>query len=135
MSAAMMLDTSAYSAFKRGHAEVIAALRRARPVLVPAIVVGELLAGFARSALRERNERELAAFLGRARIREVPITHDTADRYATIHAALRAAGTPIPTNDMWIAASAMEHGAELMTLDGDFASVPQILVRQFELSR
>jgi len=127
-----MLDTSAYSAFKRGHAEVVAAVRRPRSILLPSIVVGELLAGFTRGTRRERNERELEAFLARRRVHQVPITHDTAARYAAIHATLRVAGTPIPTNDIWIAASVMEHGAELLTLDADFAAVPQILLRRFD---
>lgn len=131
MTASLLLDTSAYSAFKRGHPDVVASLRRPRAVLVPSIVVGELLGGFARGSRRDRNERELATFLRRARVREVPITHETAERYAAIHASLRAAGTPIPTNDAWIAASAMEHGAELLTSDRHFASVSQILARIF----
>lgn len=128
MTGATMLDTSAYSAFKRGHGGVVSALRRPRSVLLPSVVIGELLAGFARGSRRERNERDLAAFLARTRVEEVPVTHETAERYAAIHSSLRAAGTPIPTNDVWIAASAMEHGALLLTLDGDFESVPQILV-------
>ena len=57
----------------------------------------------------------------------------TAERYALIYASLRAAGRPLPTNDLWIAASAMEHGAELVTLDRDFAPVAQILVTLYEL--
>lgn len=132
MTSPWMLDTSAYSAFKRGHPDVLSEVRRAREILVPSVVVGELLAGFSRGSRRARNERDLAAFLGRSRVCEVPVTHDTAERYAVIHANLRAAGTPIPTNDVWIAACAMEHGAELLTLDRDFTAVPQILVRCFE---
>lgn len=131
MTASVLLDTSAYSAFKRGSQAILSALRRPRDVLVPSTVVGELLAGFARGSRREQNERDLDAFLSRARVREVHITHATAERYAAIHAALREAGTPIPTNDVWIAAAAMEHGAELLTFDRHFVSVAQILVRCF----
>jgi predicted nucleic acid-binding protein len=63
----------------------------------------------------------------------VLITEDTAERYARIYAYLRTAGRPIPTNDLWIAASAMEHGAELLTTDRHFLDVPQIVVRFCEV--
>jgi predicted nucleic acid-binding protein len=58
----------------------------------------------------------------------VPVTPETAERYAHIYAYLRKNGRPIPTNDLWIAASAMEHSAELLTCDAHFLSVVQILV-------
>jgi tRNA(fMet)-specific endonuclease VapC len=65
-------------------------------------------------------------------VRLVSITAETAERYAVIYASLRSAGTPIPTNDLWIAASTMEHGTELVTLDRNFGRVAQILVALFE---
>jgi predicted nucleic acid-binding protein len=64
-------------------------------------------------------------------VRTVPISDETAERYASIDASLRTRGQPIPTNDLWIAASAMEHGTELVTLDRDFQKVSQILVLLF----
>lgn len=127
----LMLDTSAYSAFKRGHVDVLALLRRQPTVLVPAIAVGELLAGFALGSRRELNRRELWQFLDRPRITVVPTTTTTSERYAAIYTYLRTAGRPVPTADMWIAASAMEYGAELATLDAHFAHMPQIVVRHF----
>jgi tRNA(fMet)-specific endonuclease VapC len=128
----LTLDTSAYSAFKRNHLYVVQRLRRAREILIPTIVLGELLAGFDAGGRSRRNRDELRLFLGSPRVRLASITGDTAERYALIYASLRAAGNPIPTNDLWIAASTMEHGTELVTLDGDFRHVAQILVTVFE---
>lgn len=128
----LTLDTSAYSAFKRNHPEVVQRLRRAREILVPTIVLGELLGGFEVGGRARRNRDELGHFLASPRVRLASITRETAERYAAIYAGLRASGHPIPTNDLWIAASTMEHGAELVTLDRDFRGVPQILVALFE---
>jgi tRNA(fMet)-specific endonuclease VapC len=128
----LTLDTSAYSAFKRNHPEVVERLRQAREILVPAIVVGELLGGFEAGGRSQRNRRELSLFLESPRVRLASITRDTAERYAIVYASLRASGTPIPTNDLWIAASTMEHGTELLTLDRDFRHVAQILATVLE---
>jgi tRNA(fMet)-specific endonuclease VapC len=128
----MMLDTSAYSAFKRGYNQVIVAVQQARAILLPAIVIGELLAGFELGTQLARNQRELAEFQDSPRVQVVPITQETAARYAHIFAQLRRGGHPIPTNDLWIAASAMEYGAVLMTTDKHFLDIPQIIVRRIQ---
>ncbi len=126
------LDTSGYSAFKRGHAGVVAHLRRADEILLPTIALGELLGGFAAGRQARRNREELDWFRASPRVRLVPIGEATAARYAVIYASLRSSGKPIPTNDLWIAASAMEHATELVTLDRDFSRVVQILVALYE---
>ena len=87
------------------------------------IVAGELLYGFRNGAKFLRNVRDLDEFLARPTVSVVPVTMATADRYSRIFAALRAKGTPIPTNDVWIAAQAIEAGAELITFDAHFAVV------------
>ncbi len=125
----LVVDTSAYAAFKRGHPEVITAIRRARTILIPVIVLGELLAGFEIGSFRQKNRFELGEFRASTRVRLTSATGETAERYALIYAHLRREGRPIPTNDLWIAASAMEHGAELLTLDSHFLDLPQIMVR------
>lgn len=129
----LMLDTSGYAAFKRGHQEAIDAVRQAPSILVPSIALGELLAGFEVGGRRLEHRRELTEFQRSPRVGIVLITEDTAERYARIYAHLRTAGRPIPTNDLWIAASAMEHGAELLTTDRHFLDVPQIVVSFFEV--
>ena len=126
---ALMLDTSGYAAFKRGHPEVIDTLRQVPSILIPSIVVGELLAGFEVGSRRRENRRELTEFQRSPRVRTVQITQETAVRYARIYAYLRSIGRPIPTNGLWIAAAAMEHGSELLTMDNHFQDVPQIAVR------
>ena len=128
----LTLDTSAYSAFKRGHSGVVGQLRTAEEILLPSIVLGELLGGFEAGQQSRRNRDELDLFRGSPRVRLVAIGEATAERYAVIYAALRSMGQPIPTNDLWIAASTMEHGTELVTLDRNFAHVPQILVALYE---
>ena len=127
------LDPSAYSAFKRGHHGVVGHLRRAREILLSSVVLGELLGGFEVGSQARRNREDLRLFFQSPRVRLVSVGEATAERYALIYASLRAAGRPLPTNDLWIAASAMEHGAELVTLDRDFAPVAQILVTLYEL--
>ena len=123
-----MLDTSAYSAFKRGNPEAIDLLRKAPDILLPVIVLGELWSGFESGSKRETNRHELDAFLSSPRVLVVQAGIETAARYAVIHAYLRANGRPIPTNDLWIAALAMEHGIALFTADAHFLQLPQILV-------
>jgi predicted nucleic acid-binding protein len=128
----VFLDTSAYSALLRGDVRVRDALRVARAIRVNAIVVGELLAGFLRGRQRRKNEAELRRFLAAPRVAVVPIDEQTAERYALIVASLRRRGKPIPSNDLWIAASAMQHGLRLLTLDAHFLVVEQVLVEHFE---
>lgn len=123
----VLLDTSAYSALMNGQTAAAEVVREAEEVYLNAIVVGELLSGFARGHRRQRNEQQLGEFLGEPRVNVIDVDDDTAVRYAAIHGVLRAAGTPIPTNDMWIAASAMQHGLRLLTLDHHFEKIPQIL--------
>lgn len=124
----VMLDTSAYAAFKRGTLEAVSSIRKARSILLPSVVLGELLAGFEVGSQRKHNRIELQEFLRSPRARTVPITMETSERYARIYTYLRNVGRPIPTNDLWIAASAMEHSTELLTADSHFLDIPQIIV-------
>ncbi len=127
----IFLDTSAYSGILRGDMRFARAMQEADEIAINAIVLGELKAGFSRGRHRERNERELAQFLASPRVRVLGLDEETADRYAVILNFLRAAGTPIPTNDVWIAASAMQHGFRVVTADQHFQKVRQILVDFF----
>jgi predicted nucleic acid-binding protein len=120
---AIAIDTSAYAGFKRGDPAVQAVVRHAPEIHLNATVLGELLAGFAAGSRETENRSELALFIASPRVRLVPCGAETADYYALIYADLRRQGRPIPTNDMWIAASCMEHGAALLTLDAHFRYV------------
>lgn len=122
-----MLDTSGYAAFMRGHPGIKLALEEADQISISPIVLGELHAGFRPGKRRAQNERELGRFLQSPRVVVLDIGDETAVRYAEIIHFLRRAGTPIPTNDIWIAAGAMEHGLRVVTTDAHYASVPQVL--------
>ena len=124
----ILLDTSAYSWFMRGSQGAVRAIQRADDIVFTPIVLGELRAGFLRSARREENEGELDQILRSGRTRTVPIDAETADRYAVIHTDLRRAGRPVPTNDLWIASSAMQHGLRVLTADAHFLRISQVLV-------
>ena len=126
------LDTSGYSAFKRGHDGALAVVQSAAEIVLPAVVLGELLAGFRIGSRERSNRRELDAFMESPRVRVAPLDFETAQRYAEILPYLRERGTPIPTNDIWIAATAMEWGLRVLTTDPHFGWLPQVSVLPLE---
>jgi tRNA(fMet)-specific endonuclease VapC len=126
----LLVDTSAYAAFLRGHAGVKAALREATELFLSPIVLGELRSGFLKGTRSAENEDQLAQFLASSRCSVPAIDEETAHRYASIHDFLRRRGTPVSPNDLWIAASAAQHGLTVITLDGDFDRMPQVLVKR-----
>ena len=119
----VLLDTNAYSALKRGVDAAIRQVTRAETVLLSTVVAGELLSGFRQGARLRKNLDELDAFLENPHVSVVPVTLATADRFGRIAASLRAKGRPIPANDIWIAAHAMETGAQLLSFDTHFGEV------------
>ena len=119
----MLLDTNAYAAFMLGKVEVVEVIAHADSLLINSVVLGELLGGFAAGTREAANRAQLARFLDSPRVDVVAVTAQTADSYALIYSGLRRKGQPIPTNDLWIAASAMEHGAGLLTRDVHFRQV------------
>jgi len=119
----ILLDTNAYSALLRGHEEVAERVRRAERVVFSTVVAGELLLGFRLGSRLKKNMAELDAFLDNPYVTVAPVTLTTADRFARIAAGLRAKGNPIPTNDIWIAAHAMETGAELLSFNAHFGAI------------
>ena len=136
---AAVLDTSALVALFRGHAGVASASRALDRIVLPAVALGEVLVGrfgSVRSAGSGRGgasgQREIRAFLASPRVEVTVLGAETAERYALIREYLRSAGRPVPTNDIWIAASAMELGLRVLTLDRHYLSIPQIFVELFE---
>lgn len=119
----ILLDTNAYTAFKRGEEQIIAVLTYAPSIIVCATVLGELLGGFAAGQRESANRSELTQFINTPRVKVVSCSAATADLYALVYAALRRKGQPIPTNDLWIAASSLEYGAALLTLDAHFQNI------------
>ena len=128
----VMLDTSAYSAFMRNHPAIRLELQYAEEITLSPIILGELLSGFRKGTQRKKNERELQTFLSSRRVQVVDIDAETAERYAVILSSLWNAGTPIPTNDMWIAASAMQHGLRVVTTDTHYQKISQVITDYFE---
>ena len=118
-----LLDTNAYVGLKLGHEGVARLVRDADALVFSLIVVGELMFGFRNGTRYQHNVEELEAFLAHPSVKLLSPSWVTADRFGRIAAALRQAGTPIPTNDIWIAAQAFESGAELITFDKHFGSV------------
>ena len=116
----ILLDSNAYSNLKRGHPRVAEIVRASEQVVLPFVVIGELLYGFRHGTRLERNLDELRAFLDNPRVATPSMNLTTADRYARIATALRAKGRPIPSNDIWIAAHAMETGTDLISSDQHF---------------
>lgn len=115
-----VLDTSAYSHFKRGDQEVVERIDAAEWIGIPSIMVGELWIGFLLGKRYRENERELREFLDNPVVEELPEDSLVARIYAEIVITLRKAGTPLPTNDIWIAATAAAAGAPVLTYDSHF---------------
>lgn len=120
------LDTSGYSHFRRGMPEAVRTVTRARTVLVPAIVLGELRVGFRLGTRRDENEERLRQFIEESVVAILNVDDDAASHYADIVAELRRHGTPIPTNDIWIAALAAREGATVLTTDSHFAYIGRV---------
>lgn len=123
----VLLDTSGYSAFMAGDGAVKEILQTAEAIYLNSIVLGELRAGFLHGRTRQKNAERLSRFLASSRVSIIPMDDETAERYAIILDGLWTAGTPIPTNDIWIAASAMQYGLKVVTTDAHFLKIPQIV--------
>ncbi|MDO9123923.1 MAG: type II toxin-antitoxin system VapC family toxin [Deltaproteobacteria bacterium] len=128
----VMMDTSAYTAFLRGSPEVKEAVQQADEIVFNPVVLGELIAGFLMGRNERKNRTILKDFLSSPRVIVAEIDEETSERYAVIVQSLRMKGTPIPTNDLWIAASAMQHGLKVLTTDKHYLKVPQIITEYFE---
>lgn len=128
ISSKLVLDTSAYSGFNRGDKRLKQYFSSDNAILMPLIVVGELRAGFSLGTKSKQNEMMLQKFLDSPSVITVTITDQTTRLFAEIFRRLKVAGTPINTNDMWIAALTLEHDGLLVTLDSDFGRVPDLLL-------
>jgi len=121
---AIVIDTNVYSGFLRGDPGSVKALRSAHEIHLPLIVLAELLAGFAAGSRVQRNRHQLAQFMASPRVHLMKPDEKTAQHYADLFRDLRAQGTPIPTNDLWIAALARQHRLPLLSFDAHFRDVP-----------
>lgn len=122
----LVLDTNAYSSFVRGSREIAKHLNQADVVFVPVIVIGELGFGFYYGKKVAANLAGLDKFLAKPRTQVIDISNKTAEHYGRLAAYLKTNGTPIPTNDIWIAALCIQYDAPLLTSDSDFRYLPQV---------
>lgn len=125
----MILDTNAVSGLLEGDPALEALLARDVRHELPVIVIGEYRYGLARSRLRRRLLPLFDELVRESTVLSVGVA--TAAGYATVRAALRAKGTPIPENDVWISALAIEHGLDIVSRDTDFDHVAGVRRRSW----
>lgn len=125
----VLIDTNIYSAFKAGSDPIVEMFRHLDYIAIDCTVYAELLSGFKLGSMEKKNRKELEDFLNNPRTDLLNHNEDTAEFYAVIFTDLRKAGKPIPTNDIWIAATAMQHGLALLSLDKHFSDVPGLLLK------
>lgn len=120
----ILLDTNAYVSYLRGDDKVLDYLARAENVYMSVFVLGELFAGFKAGKKEKENRRILEKFLQKPTVSILEATVETADIFGLIMALLRQTGKPLPINDIWIAAHALETGSVLVTYDEHFRMIP-----------
>ena len=114
------LDTNAYSSLRRGNERLLGLLNECDEILMPAATYAELTYGFLRGGKLNENELLLNSFLEEDHVSFQPVTQSIAERWGYVKVALAQKGTPIPENDIWIAATALETGARLISYDHHF---------------
>lgn len=122
----LVVDTNAYTAFLSGNTAIQNAFAEAETIFMSVIVIGELTAGFYGGTRENENRKTLERFLRKPTVKTLPVTAETAELFGFIKNNLKRAGTPIPVNDIWIAAHAFETGSVLMSFDGHFQSIPNL---------
>lgn len=123
----LALDTNRYTDLSRDNADVMEAVESADEVWLPFIVLAELRAGFSHGSRVAQNEAILRRFLLQPKVNLLYADEQTTHHYASVYRQLRRQGTPIPTNDMWIAALALQHSLTLCARDAHFDALPQLL--------
>ena len=126
MGVRLALDTNAYSGIAQADASIIDIVERAESLNLPFIVVAELRAGFSLGTKGTANERELVRFMALPDVTVLHSTDTTLHHYAQLYRQLRSQGTPVPSNNLWIAAIVVEHQLTLCTRDSHFHRMPQL---------
>ncbi|HTB20444.1 MAG TPA: type II toxin-antitoxin system VapC family toxin [Bryobacteraceae bacterium] len=127
MEVRVALDTNRLTDLFQGDAELADRLGECDEVWIPLIALAEMKAGFLGGSQQYRNEGLLRTFLSKPTVGILLPARETAEHYARLFVQLKRAGTPIPDNDLWIAALALEHDLQLLTRDRHFERVPQLL--------
>ena len=123
-----LVDTNAYAQLLGGDERVLDVLGEAETVYMSAVVVGELLAGFRGGSRLRENRAQLSRFLQQPTVRPLEVSAETAEVFGQIKDTLKRAGTPIPMNDVWLSAQAIETGSVIVTFDRHFVVVPGVRI-------
>jgi tRNA(fMet)-specific endonuclease VapC len=124
----VLIDTNIYTYALRGDPETVSVLQQATEIAICSISIGELLSGFKGGNREKENRKELEEFLDAPRVQIYRVDEDTAEFYAEILNDLREKGTPIPTNDIWIASVAFQHGLKLFSKDQHFKNISGLML-------
>ena len=124
----LVLDTNVLIAFLQNPEDFAERFSGYDMILLPPVVLGEFRAGLFDTKVGRENRKAIDAFLQNPAVKACPMTDNTSLCYAKVFQALRKAGKPIPTNDIWIAAATQENGAALATDDGHFRAVPLLQI-------
>lgn len=127
MEVRVALDTNRLTDLLQGDAALADRLGTCDEVWIPLVVLGEMKAGFQGGTQRERNELLLRELLAKSTVNVLLPGRETAEHYARLFVQLKRAGRPVPDNDLWIAASVLEHDLVLITRDQHFERIPQLL--------
>ncbi len=122
----LLLDTNRYVDLVNKVPEVEERIRIATEIRVPLIVLGELRAGFANGRKQRSNEARLQRFLAKPGVQILTLDEITTEHYAEIFRKLSRSGSLIPTNDIWIAAQALQHSLHLYSRDDHFKHIPKL---------
>ncbi len=124
----ILIDTNAYAAFKKNDPRALQIIRTVEYIGINIVVLGELLGGFKGGSKESKNKKELEQFLDSPRVYIIQMDEETAEFYAKIYWDLKRKGKPIPSNDMWVAASTMRHGLSLFTYDEHFSDIGGLIL-------
>lgn len=124
----ILLDTNAYTRLLAGDRDVLDVLGAAKTVYMSIFVLGELYGGFFGGSKEKENKSILGRFLEKPTVKILNATAETAEIFGMIKNNLKKQGTPLPVNDVWIAAHGIETGSTILTFDPHFKRVPGLLL-------
>lgn len=124
----VIIDTNAYAAFKKGEPKALEIIEKCDALFINPVVIGELLSGFVLGNKEKRNRNELAQFLDSPKVTQIDINSLTAEHFAAIFRELKFKGKPIPTNDLWTAASARQYELKVFSYDAHFKLIDHLVV-------